>query len=317
MIEIKSDSLNEELKHEGIYVMKFGGTSVGNAQAIEKTGRIIANERAEVGDIVVVVSAIRGVTDSLVRVCNYLESDKPQDVELELEDITSKHNLVIGDLELSRPYKDSLEDHLKFYFDTLANTCRTTRFTPEVKDLITGLGERINCHIVASALNYQGIKSEAVDATEIIETDNNFGNANPDIEKTEIYSKRKVLSLLAKGVVPIVTGFVGATKDYRPTTLGRGGSDYTASILGRVLDAKEVWIWTDVDGVYSTDPAKDPNARIIPHLTYEEADIMARNGARVLYEKTVEPLMDTKIVLRVKNTFNPEFIGTEISGEIH
>lgn len=295
-----------------LYVMKFGGTSIGGAGPIERVARIIY-KYIQLCQLVVVISAIRGVTDSLVRVCELIDQYDREKLELGLEDLLYKHEEVIEGLNLPRPLRSSLEGKVKELFLQLNQDALTKEIvTPDRRDRILSIGERLNVRILEAKLLSKGIMVQVVDASEIIETDNNFGEARPDFEKTAIYANRLIPPLLENGITPIITGFIGATKDGKITTLGRGGSDYTASILGRVLNAKEVWIWTDVDGIYSADPRYHPDAQVLRELSQYRANLMAKEGARVLYTKTLEPLLDTSIVLRVKNTFSPKAEGTII-----
>jgi aspartate kinase len=316
VLEMEIDSkiqLQQMQESADLYVMKFGGTSVGGARQIESTANIIKHQRNDGKALIVVVSAARGVTDDLLRVCHFSQQSDSEEVTLGLEDILAKHELMINNLDLSFPLRTSLNGKLNNIMSNLWDLCVPLGdVTPEKRDTIVGFGERINAQIVATKLNSVGVQAEAVDATEIIETDNDFGNASPNLEMTKVYAQRRLHPLLENNVVPVVTGFVGATKDYKPTTLGRGGSDYTASILGSVLSAREVWIWTDVDGVYDKDPRENPDASILEILSKRQANAMAEAGAKVLYTKTLRPLMESSTILRVKNTFNPDFPGTTI-----
>jgi aspartate kinase len=303
---------------EPVVVMKFGGTSVGGARPIEQVSRIVENHyHQETKKIVVVVSAMRGITDSLIRAASLASNRRFQDLDLALWDIVYKHQEEVSKMDLSPRLHNRLHGELESLFSHLFSDARHVAPTElEFRDQIISYGERLNSRIVAARIDQQGIPSEAVDATEIIETNNQFGDAKPDMIRTAVYADRKITPMIEQKIIPVVTGFIGATKDNKTTTLGRGGSDYTASILGRVLSANEVWIWTDVDGIYSDDPRKNPDAQILTELSYQKADEMAKAGAKVLYEKTVEPLLDTDITLRVKNTFRPHFIGTRISSSI-
>lgn len=299
-------------KDKPLIVKKYGGSSVGSAKAIERTASIV-EEYSEEYRLVLVISAVKGVTDSLVRTCNLIEEKNQSGVELALEDILGKHEAIIDELSLGARMRSSLENRLNFLMAKLWDECLPIKkITPERRDSILRFGESLSAPIVASAISNRGLFAEPVDTTEIIETDHKFGNASPEMEKTALYSRRRLLPMIDNGVIPVLTGFIGATKDYKPTTLGRGGSDYTASIIGAVLEAEEVWIWTDVDGVYDKDPNVYSNAQIIPKLNKIEAQRMAERGAKVLYEKTLLPLMDSPAKLRVKNTFNPDYPGTLI-----
>lgn len=301
----------QELKP--LYVMKFGGTSVGGARPIERVSNLIGKYQREGQAVVVVVSAIRGITDSLVKVCQHISDRDKTNSELVLEDILYKHLDVVTDLNLPQPLTHSLETKIEeLFFELHAETNKPGNMTSERSDKILSFGERFSVRIVASKLLAKGLMAEPVDAFDILETDNHFGEASPDFEKTLIYAERVIRPLLEDCIVPVVTGFIGATKDGKITTLGRGGSDYTASILGKVLEANEVWIWTDVDGIYTADPRYHTDAKLLNELSQFRAAQMARTGARVLYPKTLEPLMGTDIVLRIKNTFNPNSEGSKV-----
>jgi aspartate kinase len=180
-------------------------------------------------------------------------------------------------------------------------------------DTIVSLGERMNARVVAATFRTHNLDSQAVDATELIITDDAFQNAMPLMNETRHQLERRLVPLLDEGVIPVVTGFIGATVDEITTTLGRGGSDYTAAILGDCLDADEVWTWTDVDGVMTADPRVVSEARVIPEVSFNEISELAYFGAKVLHPKTIRPVLERDIPLWVKNTFNPSYAGTRIS----
>jgi aspartate kinase len=182
-------------------------------------------------------------------------------------------------------------------------------------DAITSLGERINAQVFAAVLRQRGAPCEAVDASELIVTDGAFQDAVPLMAATRERVAARLVPLLEQGATAIVTGFIGATEQGVTTTLGRGGSDFTAAILGDCLDADEVWIWTDVDGVMTADPRLVSDARVIPILSYSEVSELAYFGAKVLHPRTIRPVVQRGIPLWVKNTFNPTFPGTCIVKE--
>ena len=184
--------------------------------------------------------------------------------------------------------------------------------SPRALDAIGGMGEQMSVRILAAYLRQLGHNSQAIDATGLIVTDSNFQNASPIFEQTRSKIDAAVRPLLREGIIPIITGFIAADANGVTTTLGRGGSDFSASILGQVLEADEVWIWTDVDGVMSADPRFVPSARSIPVLNYREVSELAYFGARVLHPKTMRPCVESNIPLRIKNTFNPDHPGTVI-----
>jgi aspartate kinase len=187
--------------------------------------------------------------------------------------------------------------------------------TPRIKDTIVSLGERMSSLIVASALSTHGVKSRAFDANQLIVTDENYQNARPIWDETEGRIRSRLLPALEDGITPVITGFIGATRDGVYTTLGRGGSDYSAAIFAACVDSDEFIVWTDVDGVMTTDPRIDRRARVIPQISYREVGELAFYGAKVLHPKTVQPIVDKGIPIRVRNTFNPSFPGTLICDE--
>jgi aspartate kinase len=183
---------------------------------------------------------------------------------------------------------------------------------PRSVDQAIAMGERLSAFLLAAYLESEGIRSQAVNAAEVIATDDVFGNATPLMPETRERAANVLRPLVDQGVLPIVTGFNGSTLDHRPTTLGRGGSDFSASIIAAALDAAELWIWTDVDGIMSADPRLVPNAKVLDEVTYAEAAELAYNGAKVLHPRTLAPLVERKIPVWSKNSFAPEKPGTRI-----
>jgi aspartate kinase len=201
-------------------------------------------------------------------------------------------------------------------FELLCHGIRVLgELTPRALDVIGGLGERISVPQITAILNKAGIPSQGVAATELIVTDNRFGGAVPIVEATAQKTEAVLYPLLKEGKVPVVTGFIGATADGIPTTLGRGGSDYSATILGRALKADEVWIWTDVNGVMTTDPRIVPEAHPISHLSYAEINELSYFGAKVLHSQAIRPARRVGMPVRILNTFEPEHPGTLITAE--
>jgi aspartate kinase len=187
--------------------------------------------------------------------------------------------------------------------------------TPRLLDAISGTGEMLAAPLVAASIAARGTASSAVDATELIVTTDQFGGAEPLMEATSAKTAVRLQPMLARGEIPVVTGFIGATADGVLTTLGRGGSDYSASIIGAALNADEVWIWTDVDGVMTANPADVPDARTLSEISYSEASELAYYGARVLHYKTIIPAFRQRIPVRILNSFNPAHPGTRVSVE--
>jgi len=300
-------------------VMKFGGTSVGGAPAVKQAAAIVQEQAQAWEHLVVIVSAMRGVTDALIQGARTAASGDGQTYLALVTDLRVKHTLAVAELLADTDERTGLLKTLDAYLDEFATFCRSVQVlgevTPRAMDAISSLGERMNARIVAARLRQIGLRSEAVDATELIVTDRRFQQATPLMDATRARTQARLSPLLEAGVTPVITGFMGATEDGITTTLGRGGSDYSAAILGVALDADEVWTWTDVDGVLTTDPRIVSDARVIPVLSYSEVAELAYFGAKVLHPKTISPVVERGIPLWVKNTFNPTCPGTRIVRE--
>lgn len=298
-------------------VMKFGGTSVGSPEAITQAAEIIGIYSSQWERLVVVVSAMRGVTDILIQSAASAALGDEESYKSLISDLRNRHQSVIDELISNDKVHAQLIGLIEVHIDELSAYCRSIHVlgevTPRGMDTITSLGERMNARVVTTALQQQGLNSQAIDATELIITDATFQNAIPLMETTRNQVKARLEPLLQEGIVPIITGFIGATQDGITTTLGRGGSDYTAAILGDCLDATEVWTWTDVDGVMTADPRVVSEARVIPDLSFSEVSELAYFGAKVLHPKTIRPIVERDIPLWVKNTFNPTCPGTRIT----
>ncbi len=299
------------------YVMKFGGTSVGSPEAIRRTASILKRWHQEGHEVVGVVSAMRGVTDQLIQAATSAAQGDAQAPTRLREAIWERHVSAIRELlgADGQPVLDFIAQELESFSNLCAAIAVLGEVTPRAMDLISSLGERFSAHMVAAVLRADGVSSAAVMADEVVITDDTFGAANPLLDVTTRRVQEKIVPLLRKRILPVVTGFLGATPEGYVTTLGRGGSDYTAAILGYALDADEVWIWTDVDGVLTADPRIVPDARTLPRISYTEAAEMAYFGARVLHPKTVQPAVMKAIPLRIVNTFNPDAPGTLIVEE--
>ncbi len=297
-------------------VMKFGGTSVGSPEAISQAVEIVNLSSQKWDRLVVVVSAMRGVTDMLIQSAETAANGDESSYQSLIGELQARHQVVIDELLSDDGERAELSDLIDEYIGELSAYCHSIHVLGEVTlrgmDTITSLGERMNARVVAAALREDGLNVQAIDATELIVTDTTFQNAIPMKDATRIKIRARLDPLLQEKVVPVVTGFISATKTGITTTLGRGGSDYTASILGDCLDASEVWTWTDVDGVMTADPRVVPEARVITELSFNEVSELAYFGAKVLHPKTLRPIIERDIPLWVKNTFNPSFPGTRI-----
>ncbi|MDE3181269.1 MAG: aspartate kinase [Acidobacteriota bacterium] len=297
-----------------LLVMKFGGTSVGTAERMQSVAELVC-EHAKRAEVAVVVSAMGGVTDMLIRAANGASRGNREEWKGVRQEIARRHREV-ADRALSASEQAIVLPRLAEQVGNFENLCSgfslVREVTPRAMDTLSSLGEVMSSTLVASILRSLGRPSEAVDAVDLIVTDEKFGNASPAFEETTQKSRARIGPLLRKGVIPVITGFRGATRDGLCTTLGRGGSDYSGTIIGAALDADEIWIWTDVDGVMTADPRLVPPARIIPEISYREAIELSFFGAKVLHPKTIQPVIRRKIPVWIKNTFNPSCPGTRI-----
>ena len=298
--------------------MKFGGTSVGTVDAINQATIIIVEQSKRWDSVAVVVSAMSGTTDLLMSGANSAADGDEQTYKTLAVEIRNKHTQVIDELVLESERKElraTIEGFINEFSTFCHGVCILGEVTPRAMDAIVSFGERMNARVIAAVLRKKGLKSEAIDATELIVTDDAFQKAVPKMEPTREQIQANLVPMLNDHIVPIITGFIGATKSGMITTLGRGGSDYSAAIIATCLESKEVWIWTDVDGVMTTDPRVVKNARVIPTLSAGEISELAYFGAKVLHPRTIWPVIEHGIPLWVKNTFNPTFPGTRIMRE--
>jgi len=297
-------------------VMKFGGTSVGDASCIGRVAKILKGAAAE-GPIVAVVSAMSGVTNRLIDAANLSALAEGKQVEVIFASLRLQHETALSALIHEEAKRKRIAACLAKIFDEGERLCRGTamlrELTPRSLDAISSLGERLSAPMVAGALSELGTPSESVEATELIVTDSSHGGADPRMDKTRERSEARLRPLLAESIVPVITGFIGSTQDGVLTTLGRGGSDYSATILGAALGAGEVIIWTDVDGVMTADPRLVPEARTIPEISYREATELAYFGAKVLHPKTLHAVSQAGIPVWIRNSFTPERPGTKIT----
>jgi aspartokinase/homoserine dehydrogenase 1 len=301
-----------------LQVMKFGGTSVGDAACIVRTAKIIA-DGARAMDCVAVVSAMSGVTNRLIEAANRAQSgDAPGAISI-LNALGEHHETALQQLTAKEPERVAVRTALAAAFSDGKRFCEGTSLLRELSartlDAISSLGERLSAPLVSLAVRELGLSSEAVAATELIVTDEFHGGAEPLMELTKAKSQARLRPLLEKKIVPVVTGFMGATGKGQLTTLGRGGSDYSATILGAAMHADEVIIWTDVDGVLTADPRLVSEAKTIPEISYREAAELAYFGAKVLHPKTLKPVVQAAIPVWIRNSFHPEREGTKITPE--
>ncbi|MBI3694386.1 MAG: aspartate kinase [Acidobacteria bacterium] len=302
----------------GLLVMKFGGTSVGAADRISAAADLIVQARQD-HPVLAVVSAMAKVTDTLLETMRRAEAGDLAGMENNIRQLEQRHLEVCGvlfDSEQQPPLIQGVHKLLKEFDRICQGMLMLGEKPPRSVDEGVATGEKLTALLVAKLLETRGIPAAAVDASRVIVTDATFGNASPILDKTRRRAEEVLLPQLQSGVVPVVTGFNGATADGRPTTLGRGGSDFSASILASVLDAEQLWIWTDVDGIMTADPDVVPDAAVLDEVSYNEAAELAYNGAKVLHPRTLAPLIEKQIPVWSKNSFAPDKPGTRIVPQI-
>lgn len=290
-------------------ITKFGGTSVQDAAAIERLVRIVTARRKEAP--VVVVSALARVTDALVQLAESVRHGRAAEVEATIQTLEDRH----ASLATSLPGGDAALPALTSMFRELRQLLRPAigqPLTPAQRDALLGQGELWSSAIVAAVLKGQGLPAEWVDARTVVITDDRHGRATPQTAEIRGRARAVMVPLLEQGAIPVTQGFIGATASGRPTVLGRGGSDFTASLLGAALDAVRVEIWTDVDGLMTADPRIVPSARTLASATYDEAAELATFGAKVLHPATQLPLAAAGIPIIILNAQHPEGGGTII-----
>jgi len=298
-------------------VMKFGGTSVGSVERIANVARIVSDYRQRDEEIVVVASAMAGVTGDIIRAARLAAQGGAAGAQQVVSSLRQRHYqaaaVVFGDGAERSGYEAFAEGRfqdLERYYQSYAVL---GEITVRSLDQVVGVGESLSVRLLAGSMRQEGTSARAEDATDFVVTDDDFGSAKPLMPLTREKARARLLPLINEGIVPVVTGYIGATEDGVPTTLGRGGGDYSAAILGACLDACEVWIWTDVDGILTADPNIVPHARTLETLSYAEAAELAYFGADVLHPKTIRPVEEHGIPLRIRNSFNPSHPGTLVA----
>ena len=301
-----------------LQVMKFGGTSVGDAKCISRVADIVQRASKD-NSLVIVVSAMSGVTNTLIEAANRSEAgDRDYALGL-LEKLRNQHEVALSELIKDPATREKLAARISEILGEAKRLCEGTallrQLTPRTLDTVSSLGERLTAPLVAGVLAQRGIESEGIEATELIITDSHHGGAEPIEDRTKERCEARLRPLLDRGGIPVVTGFIGATVDGVLTTLGRGGSDYSGTILGAATGADEVIIWTDVNGVLTADPRLVPDAQTIPEISYREAAELAYFGAKVLHPKTLRAVARMGIPVWIRNSFQPDNPGTKITPE--
>jgi aspartokinase/homoserine dehydrogenase 1 len=302
-----------------IQVMKFGGTSVGDAARI-RSAATIAAEATKQRSVVVVVSAMSGVTNTLIAAAGKAAAGDEAVAEAMASSVHTKHRETIDALITNIEQRRELLAEIDALIERAANYCRGCallgELSPRALDVIAGTGERLTARITAAVLRDMGFRGVAFDATDLIVTDEVHGGARPLAGPTRTKTQAALGPLLEAGGIPVVTGYIAATAKGIPTTLGRGGSDFSATILGAALDASEVIIWTDVNGVQTADPRMVPDAVTLDEVSYIEAGELAFFGAKVLHPMTLRPVIEKAIPVWIRNSFQPQQAGTKITQSV-
>ncbi len=296
-------------------VMKFGGTSVGDARCFVQVAGIVARHMDR--QPVVVVSAMSGVTNALLTMARQAQNGDDRPIAAQVASIMARHAAVCTEAITAEDEAQGVSASLAAFgrdlTSILTGVSLVREASPRSLDAIAAYGEKMSSTLLAAVLRDRGVCARAVSAEDLIVTDDNHGQAAPILPISNRRIIRRVSALQKRGVVPVITGFIARSTAGATTTLSRGGSDYSASLIGAALRADEIWIWTDVNGVMTADPRLVARAHTLPSLSYAEAAELSYFGAKVLHPRTVAPAVDDGIPIWIKNTFDPNHAGTLIS----
>ena len=298
-------------------MLKFGGTSLASTKDINGVAKTVASFSKD-NEIVVVCSAVEGVTDDLILISRMIEQRKKNDVNEALNKVIKKHRELADQTIKNSAIKKQLLEKLNTDVSELQELVRGLTLLKEVSsrslDYLISFGERLSDDLVSYALQDLKKKSTALNGKEVgIVTDSNFGESRPLMDTTRIRISKTLDSLLLKKIIPVIGGFAGADQHGNITTFGRGGSDYTATIIASCINADEVWLMSDVDGLMTADPKLVKNAKLLNEVSYAEAIEMAQFGAKQIHPKTFEPLLSKKIPMRIRSTFDVKNNGTLVT----
>ncbi|MDE1845177.1 MAG: aspartate kinase [Thaumarchaeota archaeon] len=298
-------------------VLKFGGTSVSSPQNIRNVATMIKKLTKE-HKIIPVFSAISGVTDDLIRITNLIQNRNKEAASLIAKKIIKMHTEIadqcVKNSKIKKDLLNKMKADLDEFQDLLHGMLLLGEVTPRSSDYMISFGERLSINLVAFTLNEMGIKAVPLTGKDVgIVTDSNFGGAKPLMDTTRLHVSHTIENLLQKKTMAVIGGFAGADQHGNITTFGRGGSDYTATIIASSIKADEVWLMSDVDGLMTTDPKIVKDAKLIKEVSYIEAMEMALFGAKYIHPRALEPLVAKKIPLRIRNTFNLDNPGTLVT----
>jgi len=298
-------------------VMKFGGTSLDGGERIRDAAQLARNH-SHSDEIVLVASAMAGVTDQLIELAEKASEGSIDAVEKIVSSLKERHRSALNSAVKDREIRQKVSKYVETTMTELEKSTMGVNvlreLTPRSKDRILSCGERLSTPIVWGALMDIGVQSKYLTGGECgILTDDNFGDALPLMEVTKLQVKEALEPLLSSGIVPVITGYIASAQSGEIITLGRGGSDFTATIVASAIEADEVWIWSDVDGLMTADPKIVPEARLLEEVSYAEAGEMAVFGAKAMHPRALEPSAEKRIAVRIRNTFNPQNMGTKIT----
>jgi len=299
-----------------LQVWKFGGASLADASAIERAAALIA---AHDGPLVIVASALAGITDLLIGGAQHAAADTSTRAAGQASALLQRHRQAVKALLPSGKRRRALlarvDEAAREYRDLCAAVAVLGHLEPRTLDLLVARGERMSAALLAEAVSQAGRRAVYVDATEFVATDGQHGGAAPDLARTKRAARRILQPLLSRRTIAVVPGFIGRSPDGSVATLGRGGSDLTATLLGRSLGARQVVLWKDVPGILTADPRLVPDARLLPRLHHREAAEVAHYGAKVLHPRALIPIAGTRIILQVRSFLDPSSPGTEVSAQ--
>ncbi len=298
-------------------VIKYGGTSISATKDIQAVATHL-NELSKKNQIVVVCSAISGTTDDLIEISESIKKENKSKAEQLASKIINRHKQLAKQTIKKSDLRKKLLSKFDQDFDELValidGMVLLGEVTPRTMDYLFSFGERLSIKLISSAIADSGKKSIPLTGKEVgIVTDSNFGESKPLIDTTRLRVSKTVDALFSKGTVPVVGGFVGADQHGHVTTFGRGGSDYSATIIGSCIKADEIWLMSDVDGLMTADPKIVKNAKLLKEVSYIEAIEMALFGAKQIHPRTFEPLLTKKIPMKIRNSFNIKNEGTLVS----
>ena len=298
-------------------VLKFGGTSLATVKDIQNVAKTVSN-LANDNKIVIVCSAIDGITDELINISEHIKKENKKDANRILARISQKHKQfathIIIDPKIQKPLLDKLKSELSELEELVHGLLLLGEITPRSFDYLISFGERLSINLVSFGLQQINRRSIPLSGKKAgIVTDSNFGEARPLMDTTRIRLSKTIQDLFDKSTIPIVGGFAGADQHGNTTTFGRGGSDYTATIIASCIDADEVWLLSDVDGLMTADPKLVSTAKLLEEVSYAEAIEMAQFGAKQIHPRTFEPLLSKKIPMRIRSTFDLNNVGTVVT----